>query len=179
MWTEGGGQLRRVLAGERNAVLQPAVLFLEQPGHGHGAGREAALRKGLKEDFPHGQPPWELHSFTGAPRALRLRSCAHSAASSQFFLHRDNTFQKLLSKPWCCPCRVVLFSCRRQSGHTRMSPRSTCPFELVLKIIPFQVKHIYLIILLLLLCKSFLRLNRRKKIKERKESIQISGGGSW
>lgn len=83
------------------------------------------------------------------------------------FLPRGNTCQKLLSKPWCCPCLVLLFSWSRQSGHIIMSPRSTCPFELVLKITPFQVKHIYLITLLPLLWKSFfLRLNRKKKKKK-------------
>lgn len=169
------GQLRT--AAVPSTILAGRVLLCAPASNGavlRGAsaqaqGREPApawpwAREGNK-NFLHGAASLEAALFNEAPKAQRLRSCAHSAASSQFFSPpRDNRCQKLLSKPWCCPNLVWLFSWKRQSGHIIMSPRSTCPFELVLKITPFQVKHIYLITLLPLLWKSFfLRLNRKKK----------------
>lgn len=140
-----------------------------------------ALRKwGNKDIPPRGSLSGSCTLSHEAPRAQRPRKlCSLCSLLSIFFLPRGNTCQKLLSKPWCCPCLVLLFSWSRQSGHIIMAPRSICPFELVLKITPFQVKHIYLITLLPLLWKSFfLRRNRKKKKKGAFGFLEVAVAGN-
>lgn len=57
-----------------------------------------------------------------------------------------------------------------------MSPRNTCPFELVLKIIPFKVKHIYLITLLLPAQKVLLKTKEVEKKKRAFRFLKVAAG---